>query len=135
MALGGGTLLLALIATAVGGDTFVEIAELTPRLLLSFGARLYSGLRLSALHPPMQSVIVSNVPGPPIPLYLAGARVEAVYPMGPLLPSTGVNLTVISNLDRLDVGFIACPDLVDDVWELADGFADGMKELTSRATR
>ena len=119
------------MASALGADMFLEMAELTPRALIAAGVRLYSGWRLSGLHPPMQSLVVSNIPGPPIPLYIAGARVEAIYPMGPLLPGTGLNMTVISNLDDLDVGLVACPDLVDDVWEIAHGFTRGIAELAA----
>ena len=46
--------------------------------------RIYSGSRLPDLHPPALNCIVSNVPGPPVPLYTAGARIRAIYPMGPL---------------------------------------------------
>ena len=119
------------MAGALGADMFLQMAELTPRALIATGVRLYSGLRLSALHPPMQSLIVSNIPGPPIPLYVAGAAVEAIYPMGPLLPGTGLNMTVISNQDALDVGLVGCPDLVEDVWEIADGFVSGIAELSA----
>ena len=67
--------------------------------------------------------------GPPIPLYLAGALVQAVYPLGPLLPGLGMNLTVLSNLDRLDVGVMACPDVVDDVWELVQLLPGALADL------
>jgi hypothetical protein len=67
--------------------------------------------------------------GPPIPLYLAGALVEAIYPLGPLLPGVGMNITVLSNLDRLDVGVMACPDVVDDVWELVQLLPGALADL------
>ena len=86
-----------------------------PAALLTAGASLYSSLGLGRLHPPLFNTIVSNVPGPPIPLYLAGARVVATYPMGPLIGNTGLNLTVLSQTGDLNIGVIACPDLVDDV--------------------
>jgi len=73
------------------------------------------------------------MPGPPIPLYLAGARVDAVFPFGPLLPGSGLNITVLSNMGNLDVGLIACPDLVPDLWEIAEGFPSAVAELLRRA--
>ncbi len=63
---------------------------------------------------------MSNVPGPPIPLYTAGARVEAIYPLGPLLPGSGLNVTVLSNLGNVDFGFLVCPDLVPDHWSIPE---------------
>jgi diacylglycerol O-acyltransferase len=90
---------------------------------------LNRNLGLAAVQPSMANVIVSNVMGPPIPLYLAGARVDAIYPLGPLLPGVGMNITVLSNLDRLDVGIMSCPDIVDDVWELVESMPAALAEL------
>jgi WS/DGAT/MGAT family acyltransferase len=118
---------------ALGMDSIGGMADLVPPLLLMGGSRLYDGFGLSRLHPPLQSLVVSNMPGPPIPLYLAGARVDAVYPFGPLLPGSGLNITVLSNMGNLDVGLIGCPDLVPDLWEIADGFPRAVAELVQRA--
>jgi WS/DGAT/MGAT family acyltransferase len=114
---------------ALGPEMVGEIAELMPALIVKTGSKLYDGLGLSRLHPPLQSLVVSNMPGPPIPLYSAGARVSAVYPLGPLLPGTGINITVLSNMGKLDVGMICCPDLVPDVWEIADAFPQAIATL------
>ena len=118
---------------ALGPESIGEIAELMPALIVKTGSRLYDGLGLSRLHPPLQSLVVSNMPGPPIPLYSAGAQVDAVFPLGPLLPGAGLNITVLSNMGKLDVGMLCCPDLVPDIWEIADGFAAGVATLLERA--
>ncbi len=118
---------------AMGVDTVGEVIALVPPLLIMGGGKLYDGFGLSRLHPPLQSLVVSNMPGPPIPLYLAGARVDGVYPFGPLLPGSGLNITVLSNMGNLDVGLIGCPDLVPDLWEIADGFPAAIAELKKRA--
>jgi WS/DGAT/MGAT family acyltransferase len=115
---------------AVGGaDTLAEWAELTPPALLSGVARLYSGARLADRHPPLHNLVVSSIPGPPVPLYIAGATLEATYPMGPLIEGSGLNVTVLTNLGNVDVGIMACPDLVPDVDDLARGFEAGVAEL------
>ena len=106
------------LTRSLGADVFGNWADLTAPPLLITGARLYSGLQLANLHRPLQNLVVSNVPGPPIPLYTAGARVEAIYPLGPLLPGSGLNVTVLSNLGNVDFGFLACPDLVPDHWSI-----------------
>ncbi|MFP5218731.1 MAG: WS/DGAT/MGAT family O-acyltransferase [Actinomycetes bacterium] len=118
---------------ALGPETVGDVAELIPPLLMVGGSKLYDGLGLSRLHPPLQSVVVSNMPGPPIPLYLAGARVNAVYPFGPLLPGSGLNVTVLSNMGDLDVGMFGCPDLVPELWYLADAFPKAVAELLTAA--
>ena len=119
---------------ARGGDSLAEWAELTPPALLSGVARLYSGTRLADVHPPIYNLVVSSVPGPPVPLYIAGATLEATYPMGPLLEGSGLNVTVLTNLGNVDVGIIACPDLVPDVSDLARGFEAGVAELCDATT-
>ena len=104
-----------------------------PPLLLLGGAKLTDGMGRSRSPPPLQSLVVSNMPGPPIPLYLAGARVDGVYPFGPLLPGSGLNITVLSNMGKLDVGLIGCPSLVPDLWDIANGFPKAVAELLAAA--
>jgi diacylglycerol O-acyltransferase / wax synthase len=121
------------LANAIGAETLMDWAEfLAPRLFTS-AMRLYSGSRLPNVHPPMLNCIVSNVPGPPVPLYTAGARILAIYPMGPLLPGAGVNITVLSNMGNVDFGVIACRDTVPEVWRIADGLAEGVGLLLKAA--
>ncbi|HET6817378.1 MAG TPA: wax ester/triacylglycerol synthase family O-acyltransferase [Mycobacteriales bacterium] len=114
---------------AVGPGAIAELADVTPPAALSVVTWATRTLGLASVQPTLLNLVVSNVMGPPIPLYLAGAQVDAIYPLGPLLPGAGMNITVLSNLDRLDVGVMACPDLVDDVWELVDRLPGALAEL------
>ena len=82
---------------------------------------------------PVINLIVSNVPGPPWPLYLAGARLVAIHPLGPVFDDCGLNLTVISYLDHIDFGFIACRELVPDVDDLAALVPEALSELMKAA--
>jgi WS/DGAT/MGAT family acyltransferase len=114
---------------AVGPSAISELADVTPPAALSTVMWLTRTLNLASVQPTLLNLVVSNVMGPPIPLFLAGAQVDAIYPLGPLLPGAGMNITVLSNLDRLDVGVMACPDLVDDVWELVERLPGALEEL------
>src|SRR4051812_26404484 len=114
---------------AVGPNAIANLADVTPPAALSTVMWLTRTLNLAAVQPTLLNLVVSNVMGPPIPLYLAGAQVDAIYPLGPLLPGAGMNITVLSNLDRLDVGVMACPDMVDDPWELVDRLPAALAEL------
>ena len=86
-------------------------------------------MNLADRHRPIHNLIVSNVPGPPFPLYLAGAKLELLCPLGPVMEGAGLNVTVISYMDTLDVGLIACRESVPDLWDLAHGFEDALDEL------
>jgi diacylglycerol O-acyltransferase / wax synthase len=99
----------------------------------ALATRLYSRLNLADRHPPVYNVVVSNVPGPDFPLYLDGAELVATYPMGPVMEGAGLNVTVLSYQDNVDFGFLACAELVPDVWDLADDIEAAMKDLLAAA--
>jgi hypothetical protein len=63
-------------------------------------------------------VLISNVPGPRQPLYLAGAKMLHYYPVSTVTDGMGLNLTVQSYLDVLDFGLVSCRELVPDLWDL-----------------
>jgi hypothetical protein len=75
------------------------------------------------------NVTISNIPGPPFPLYSSGARMLANYPLGPIFDGGGINITVMSYLDQLDFGVVVCSDLVDDAWAITDGITSSLDEL------
>jgi hypothetical protein len=76
------------------------------------------------------NVVISNVPGPRVPLYCAGARLEAHYPVSVITDGVGLNITVLSYLDNLDFGIVADRELVDDAWSLQRGLARSLDELS-----
>jgi hypothetical protein len=61
--------------------------------------------------------------------------VTGIFPMGPVMEGTGVNMTVLSEARHLNVGVIACPDLVPDVDDIGTGFVDAVDELKALADR
>jgi WS/DGAT/MGAT family acyltransferase len=77
--------------------------------------------------------VVSNVRSTPMPLYLAGARIESMMPLSMLATGQGLNVTVVSYCDRIDVGIIVDPELVPDPWELAACFPIALDELEAAA--
>ncbi len=122
-----------IMQSAIGADMLQDFAQFVPPTLFNRAMLLYSSLNLADRHRPIHNLVVSNVPGPPIPLYAAGARVVGIYPFGPLLEGAGLNLTILSNMGNVDFGVIACRELVPDVWEIADGFGDAVQLLLKRA--
>jgi hypothetical protein len=90
--------------------------------------RVYSSTRLTESRP-VHNLVISNVPGPQTPLYFLGAEVKAMYPLGPIFHGSALNITVMSLTGKLDVGLISCPELLPDLWDLADDFQIGLEEL------
>jgi len=117
------------LQSAFGPDSLQELTGFTLPPVMTAAARLYSGLGLARFHPPVLNLVISNVPGPPLDLYCAGAKVTGIFPMGPVMEGSGVNITVLSEARHLNVGIMACPDLLDDVDELGRGFVAAVDEL------
>lgn len=72
--------------------------------------------------------VTSNVPGPPFPIYLAGARVESQFPFGPLA-AAAANITLLSYMDDLNIGFNTDPAAVPDPDVLLDHMQEGFDEI------
>ena len=118
---------------AVGAEMLQNWAEYAAPNTFNLASRLYSSLGLAGAHRPIHNVIISNVPGPPFPLYYAGARMVAAYPMGPAMEGVGLNITVFSYEDHVDIGFMVDSALVPDVWNMADRVSDALDELREAA--
>jgi WS/DGAT/MGAT family acyltransferase len=114
---------------AIGADTLGDWAEFAAPALAGRAARLYSRTRMADRHRPLFNVTISNVPGPAFPLYSIGARMVSNFPVGPIMDGGGLNMTVMSYLDQLDFGLQACPDVLPDVWSLAEGLQQALDEL------
>jgi len=117
---------------AIGARMLTDWAEWAAPKTFGLASRLYSSMNLADSHRVIHNLVISNVPGPPFPLYLAGAELVAAYPMGPIIDGAGLNITVLSYRDHVDIGFLADRDLVPDVWDLAalvQAAFDELKEL------
>ncbi len=119
----------------IGPEVFAGWAQAAVPALATRLTRLVTNVRLFDHVAPMFNLIVSNVPGPDFPLYLAGARLLAMYPLGPIIEGVGVNVTVFSYLDSLFVGVQACWDLAPDVDTIARGMQASLSELVGEANR
>jgi hypothetical protein len=73
--------------------------------------------------------VVSNVPGPQIPLYCAGALLEAIYPVSVIMDGLGLNITVMSYNGSVDIGIVADRDVMPDVGLMTRWLADELEAL------
>jgi diacylglycerol O-acyltransferase / wax synthase len=100
-----------------------------PPAVFARAAQLTFRLSTSGAAHPTWNLVISNVPGPRIPLYCAGARLVANYPVSVITDGMGLNITVMSYLGNLDVGIVADRDQMPDVHRLVDWLKDGVAEL------
>ncbi|OBH07158.1 diacylglycerol O-acyltransferase [Mycobacterium sp. E2699] len=119
-------------SSAIGASLLQDWSQFAGPAVFGVAMRLYARTRLTESMP-VHNLVVSNVPGPQDPLYLLGCEVKAMYPLGPIFHGSGLNVTVMSLSGTLNVGLISCPDLLPDLWEMADDFAVAMEELLASA--
>lgn len=105
-----------------------DLSALLPTAGQGLAARAL--FNLAGVAGPPFNLFVSHVPAPQVPLYLAGGRVEGIYPVSAVTSTTGaLNITVFSYNRKLDFGLVGCRDLVPDVWDLVGHLRDALAEL------
>ena len=118
---------------ALPADVLLDAAQFASPALATRAARMTSRVRIADRTNPPVNLVISNVPGPRAPLYLAGARMKVFSPVSIVTDGQGLNMTVHSYVGNLDWGFIACRELVPDVWDLTDYLHESMAELVKAA--
>lgn len=103
--------------------------------LLSALASLYGRTRLANAIPPIANLVISNVPGPQVPLYLAGARMRTYWPLSIVEHGLGLNVTVESYAGSLDFGLVACRRSIPDLDAIAAAMTDAFEELRATGDR
>jgi WS/DGAT/MGAT family acyltransferase len=121
------------LTQAVRARRIQSVGEVAPPLLLNLASRAAWAANLSDRIPVVANVVVSNVPGPPFPIYSCGAQVSGIYAASVLLFYAGLNITLFSYMDRLDFGLTSDPDLLEDPWEIADALQASLAELMDAA--
>jgi len=106
-----------------------KITEFLPSETLAAAARVYTRTRLGGFHRPFFNVTITNVPGPPVPLYAAGARIHSIFGMAPILDGLGLILVIVSYAGKLSIGITSCQQIVPDPENMAECFARSLDEL------
>ena len=119
---------------AIPADTLQDWAEFAAPRTFGLAVRMVSSLRLADSGPVIHNLVISNVPGPPVPLYFIGAKIEGLYPLGPVFHGAGLNITVMSSDGKVHVGAIACLELVPEPWKLTQKFPAELDALHKAAT-
>lgn len=118
---------------SIRAEMLQDWAQFAAPRLFGLAVRAYSGLRLAEKHPVVHNLVISNVPGPPMPLYLMGAQVTGLYPLGPVFHGAGLNVTVMSYAGRVDVGLLGARELVPELWSVAEALQSEMEDLLEAA--
>ena len=118
---------------ALPADLLRDANHFIPPAVFSRAARATFALSSRAPGRPSWNLVISNVPGPQFPLYCAGARLEANYPVSVITDGMGLNITVMSYRGHMDFGIVADRDQMPDVWKLIDWLGESLEELKPAA--
>jgi len=113
---------------AIGAQALTEMSGFAPPTIMGQAARLMSRQRFFNL-------VITNVPGPQIPLYLLGRRVIDPFPLVPLAKNQGVGIAILSYDGRMDFGLVGDFDVMYDLDDLAVDLHDSLAELAEAAGR
>lgn len=112
---------------ATPADLLQDATNFIPPALHARATRV--AFELGARGRPLYNLVISNVPGPPVPLYLGGAELQANYPISVITDGAGLNITVLSYRGHMDFGIIADRDQMPDVDRVLDALRGGLDEL------
>jgi WS/DGAT/MGAT family acyltransferase len=118
---------------AIPAGLLADVSQFAMPALANQAWRLSARLRLLERVNPF-NLIVSNIPGPNVPLYFAGAELLAYYPVSALVDGQGLNITVMSYRGHLYFGLVACRELVPDLDVMAGYLSDELDALISAAS-
>jgi WS/DGAT/MGAT family acyltransferase len=111
---------------AVGAQVLTELSGFAPPTIVAQAARLQARQRLFNL-------VVTNVPGPQVPLYMLGRELDALIPMVPLAENTALGIAIMSYNGQLNFGVVSDYDAVPDVDLLAEELRFSIGELAAAA--
>jgi len=117
----------------IGASTLTDWTEFTFPALIGRASRLISSMKVFDRVRPAFNVTISNVPGPPFPLFMAGARMVGFYPLGPVAEGVGLNITVMSYCGIVYFGFNACRETAPRVADLPRLVGEALDELLELA--
>ena len=111
---------------AVGAQVITELTGFAPPTVMGQAARLVSRQR-------MFNLVVTNVPGPQFPLYLAGRKMLDPFPMVPLAKNQALGIALLSYAGKINFGLVGDWDLMWDIDEFADDLRESLEELAEAA--
>jgi diacylglycerol O-acyltransferase / wax synthase len=111
---------------AMGAEVISRFNDFAPPTLLAQAARINFSTRLF-------NVVVTNVPGPQVPLYVLGRELEDIFPVGFLPPNQALFIAVMSYNGGINFGLLGDYDSMDDIGVVATGIERALAELVEAA--
>ena len=118
---------------AVGANRLTDATEVVPYSLAAAASRLYSGMQFARFHRPPFNLVITNVPGPRVPLYFGGARLFNLFGMAPVIDGLGLLIVVTSYLEHLNISVTASRNLLPNPDPLLGALRGSYRSLQTSA--
>jgi diacylglycerol O-acyltransferase len=123
------------LTNAAGARQMSEYSQFMPSTLSGLAARLYVRLGLANRIAPMFNTVITNIPGPPVPLYMNGARLVTQYGLGPVFEGMGIIHPVFSYCGRITISFTSDRSIMPDPEFYAECLQESFEELKAAAAK
>jgi hypothetical protein len=114
---------------AMPAELLQDATNFIPPAINARAARVALQLGTQQRMRPLYNLVISNVPGPPFPLYLGGAEVKGNFPVSVVTDGAGLNITVMSYRGSMDFGLIADRDQIPQIWDLLAALRTDLEAL------
>ncbi|WP_350171630.1 wax ester/triacylglycerol synthase family O-acyltransferase [Hyphomonas sp.] len=121
------------MTNAMGARQMSELSKTSPALFMALGAQMFSRFSLADITRPVINTAVTNVPGPPVPLYSCGAKLVSMQGMICLFDGFGLAHVVQSYIDEATISFTACRDAMPDPEFYAQCIQQSFEEMANAA--
>jgi len=115
------------VGKAIGAD---KIMEFVPSEIAALASRLYTKMGMSEKHKPFFNLIITNVPGPPIPLYMNGFRLLNHYGFGAVFDGIGMMIVIFSYAGNVSVCITSCKEIIPDIRTLTNYIREELNALS-----
>jgi diacylglycerol O-acyltransferase len=123
------------LTNAAGARQMSEYSQFMPSTLTGLAARLYVRLGLANRIAPMFNTVITNIPGPPVPLYMNGARLVTQFGLGPVFEGMGIIHPVWSYCGRITISFTSDREIMPDPETYAECLQESFEELKAAAAK
>ena len=121
------------MSEAIGARTMTDYSQFMPGTLTAQAARLVSSWGLANYIRPAFNCVITNIPGPQIPVYNTGAKMVGVYGTGPVTDGCGLMFMITSYCGQFVISIISCRELVPDPEFLKKCIVESFDELLAAA--
>jgi len=123
------------LTNAAGARQMSEYSSFMPSTLTGLAARLYVRLGLANRIAPMFNTVITNIPGPPVPLYMNGARLVTQFGLGPVFEGMGIIHPVWSYCGRITISFTSDRNIMPDPDVYAECLQESFEEMKAAALK